>query len=197
MIALLDNGQDLEQCAREIGGPVGQLLSPLTSYTLRAENFGIDNGGFNEVDVNGVVRIMKREEQNRERCYFVTAPDVAGSARRTAELFWHFKSLFEGWPVAFVCQDGQEDLPMPWEHISAIFIGGSTSWKCSQHPVHLIKTAKALGKWVHAGRVNTALRMKHFEKLGTNSYDGTGIGRFTHMRQAIADRHIQGDLLDA
>lgn len=197
MIALLDNGQDLEQCAAEIGGPVGQLLTPLTSYSLRADQFAIDNGGFNEVDVNGVIRLMKREEHNRERCFFVTAPDVVCSARRTGELFRHFKPLFEGWPVAFVCQDGQEDLPMPWEEIDAIFIGGSTNWKCSQHAVHLIKAAKALGKWVHAGRVNTAMRMKHFEKLGANSYDGTGIGRFTHMRQAIANRNIQGDFLDA
>lgn len=197
MIALLDNGQDLEQCEAEIGVPVGQLLTPLTSYSLRAHRFAIDNGGFNELDVDGLVRLMKREEQNRERCFFVTAPDVACSALRTIELFHHFKPLFKGWPVAFVCQDGQENLPMHWDEIDAIFIGGSTSWKCSQHAVHLIKAAKALGKWVHAGRVNTASRWKHFEKLGTNSGDGTGIGRYTHMRHAIANRNIQGDLLDA
>ncbi len=197
MIALLDNGQDLEQCEAEIGVPVGQLLTPLTSYSLRARKFAIDNGGFNEVDVDGVVRLMKREEQNRDRCFFVTAPDVACSALRTIELFHHFKPLFKGWPVAFVCQDGQEHLPMPWDEIDAIFIGGSTNWKCSQHAVHLIKAAKALGKWVHAGRVNTASRWSHFEKLGTNSGDGTGIGRYTHMRRAIANRNTQGDLLDA
>lgn len=197
MIALLDNGQDLDLCAAEIGVPVGQLLTPLTSYSLRAERFAIDNGGFNEVDVNGVVRLMRREEQNRERCFFVTAPDVACSALRTIELFHHFKSLFEGWPVAFVCQDGQENLPMPWDEIDAIFIGGSTTWKCSQHAVHLIKAARALGKWVHAGRVNTSQRWKHFEKNGVNSGDGSGIARYTHMRHAIANRNNQGDLLDA
>lgn len=197
MIALLDNGQDLDQCAAEIGVPVGQLLTPLTSYSLRAERFAIDNGGFNEVDVNGVVRLMRREEKNRERCYFVTAPDVVCSALRTIELFHHFKDLFEGWPIAFVCQDGQENLPMPWDEIDAIFIGGSTTWKCSQHAVHLIKAARALGKWVHAGRVNTAQRWKHFESHGVNSGDGTGIGRYTHMRHAIANRNNQGDLLDA
>jgi hypothetical protein len=196
MIALLDNGQDLDQCAVELGVPVGQLLTPLTSYSLRADKFAIDNGGFNEVDVNGVVRLMKREESNRDRCFFVTAPDVACSALRTIELFHQFKHLLVGWPVAFVCQDGQENLPMPWGEIDAIFIGGSTNWKCSQHPVHLIKAARALGKWVHVGRVNTASRWKHFERLGVNSGDGTGIARYSHMRKAISDRHIQGDLLN-
>lgn len=199
MIALLDNGQDLEQCEAEIGVPVGQLLTPLTRYRLRdpSRPWAIDNGGYNDLDIEGLVSLMKREEHHKERCLFVSAPDVVCSARRTLELFHHFKPMFEGWRLALVVQDGQEDLPMPWDDISAIFIGGSTSWKCSKHPEHLIRAAKALGKWVHAGRVNTALRWKHFEKLGANSGDGTGIGRYTHMRQAIANRNLQGDFLDA
>lgn len=199
MLALLDNGQDLEECEAEIGVPVGQLLTPLTRYNLRdpSRPFAIDNGGFKDLDIDGLFSLMKREEDHRENCLFVSAPDVVCSARRTSELFHHFKDRFEGWKLAYVCQDGQEDLPMPWDEIAAIFIGGSTSWKCSQYAVHLIQAGKALGKWVHVGRVNSPERWKHFEALGVHSGDGTGLARYTHMRKAIANRHNQGDLLNA
>lgn len=55
MIALLDNGQDLDQCAVEIGGQVGQLLTPLTRYRLRNPSlpWAIDNGGFSGLDTDG------------------------------------------------------------------------------------------------------------------------------------------------
>jgi len=199
MIVLLDNGQDLDQCAAELDCEVGQLLTPLTRYRLRTERFAIDNGGYNNLDVKGLLALLKREEDRKDKCLFVAAPDVVECARRTLEVFdiWKRRPELEGWRLAFVCQDGQEHLPMPWEQIAAIFIGGSTKWKMSEHAVHLIKAAKALGVWVHAGRVNDPERFKHFEALGVDSCDGTGLARYTHMRERIAGRHNQGDLLNA
>jgi len=201
MIALLDNGQDLEQCAAEIGGPVGQLLTPLTRYHLRNADlpWAIDNGRFSDQDTAGLISLLKREDHRKEKCLWVATPDVVGSARRTAEVFhiWKHRPELKGWKLAFVCQDGQEDLPMPWDDIAAIFIGGSTKWKCSEHVVHLISAAKALGKDVHAGRVNDPARWQHFEELDVDTCDGTGLARYTHMRHAIANRHNQGDLLNA
>lgn len=199
MLVLLDNGQDLDTCADEIGCEVGQLLTPLTRYHLRTEKFAIDNGGYKNLDVKGLLSLLRREEGRKDKCLFVAAPDVVESARRTLEVFhiWKHRPEMEGWKIALVCQDGQEDLPMPWEEIDAIFIGGSTKWKCSEHPVHLIKAAKALGIWVHAGRVNDPLRFKHFEELGADSCDGTGLARYTHMRRAVSARHSQGELLHA
>lgn len=197
MLALLDNGQDLDECAVEIGCEVGQLLTPLTRYRLRAKKFAIDNGGFKELDVPGLFSLLKREEQNRSDCLFVTVPDIVGSAQRTLELFDHFKGQLAGWPLALACQDGQENLRIPWDEIEAVFIGGSTNWKCSHHVVQIIKTAKILGKWVHAGRVNDPQRWKHFEDLGVDSADGSGLARYTHMRVSIANRFNQKDIFDA
>lgn len=197
MIALLDNGQDLDQCAEEIGVPVGQLLTPLTSYRNRSpELFAIDNGGFTTPDPDGLLRLMKREEQHRDKCLFVACPDIVGSAQRTLEVFKWFRPKLDGWRVALVCQDGQEYLPIPWDEIDAVFIGGSTSWKLSIHVEQIIKTALLLGKHVHAGRVNDPNRFTHFEKLGAHSCDGSGLGRFTHMRIAVRERGRQGDMLD-
>ena len=196
MIALLDNGQDLDQCAAEIGCDVGQLLTPLTRYRLRDPErpWAIDNGGFSGLDIAAFESLLKREEAHREKCIFVAAPDIVGSARRTLEIFDHWRPRLDGWNVALVCQDGQEHLPIPWGQIAAVFIGGSTNWKCSHHAEHIVRAAKALGKWVHIGRINDADRWAHFDKMGADSCDGTGIARYTHMRQAIAGRHNQTDI---
>jgi hypothetical protein len=197
MLALLDNGQDLAQCERELGCPVGQLLTPLTRYRLREPDrpWAIDNGGYTALDIPAFYSLLSREEHRREHCLFVTAPDVVGSARRTLEIFERWKPKLDGWKIALACQDGQENLPLPWDDINAVFIGGSTNWKCGPHAEHIVRAAKALEKWVHIGRVNEPGRFDHFEKLGADSCDGTGLARYSHMREGIAQRHEQKELL--
>lgn len=197
MLALLDNGQDLAQCEAELGCPVGQLLTPLTRYRLREPErpWAIDNGWFAGGDIDAFLALLAREAHRKADCLFVTAPDVVGSARRTLEVFERWRSRLDGWKIALVCQDGQEDLPIPWDDIDAVFIGGSTNWKCGPDAAHIILAARALSKHVHVGRVNTPLRWEHFEKLGAHTCDGNGIGQRTHMREAVANRHIQQDML--
>lgn len=196
MIALLDNGQDLAVCAEEIGGPVGQLLTPLTRYRLRDPElpWGIDNGGFGTLDLPAFFALLEREAHRKEQCKFVAVPDIVASAQRTLELFAHFQPNLEGWPLALVCQDGQEALPIPWNKIAAVFIGGTTNWKGSVHAEQIVKTALLLGKWVHVGRVNDPQRFLHFERLGAHSCDGTGLARYTGMRRAVARRAEQQEL---
>lgn len=199
MIALLDNGQDLAACEAEIGAQAGQLLTPLTRYKLRDPErpWAIDNGGFKRLDIPAFQALLAREHHRRDKCMFVSAPDIVGSAHRTAELFAHFAPMLDGWPIALVCQDGQEAVSIPWDEISAVFIGGSTNWKCSSYVEQIIKTAKVIGKWVHVGRVNDPQRFAHFERLGADSCDGTGIARYSHMRRAVALRDNQAELYDA
>lgn len=197
MIALLDTGQDLDECAAELGCETGQLLTPLTRYRLRdpSRPFAIDNGRFSPGwNAAAFDSLLERERTNHERCVFVTVPDVVGSARRTLEVFERWKLRLRGWKLALACQDGQEHFPIPWDEIGAVFIGGSTNWKCSEHAKHVIQAAQALGKWTHVGRVNHPERWKHFEGLGVDSIDGTGLARYSHMREAIAKREHQAEL---
>jgi hypothetical protein len=195
MFVLLDNGQDLDQCAEELGCKVGQLLTPLTRYRLRNPDlFAIDNGGYSGFDADAFMALLRREEERKDACLFVTVPDVVASARRTLEIFERWRPKLIGWKVALVVQDGQESLPIPWDDIDAVFIGGTTSWKCSPYVEQIIKAAQILEKWVHAGRVNDPRRFKHFEDLGVNSCDGTGLARYTHMRRAISARDDQKEL---
>ncbi len=193
MIVLLDTSHDLDVCAAELGCATGQLLTPLTRYKLRdpSKPWAIDNGAFADFPRAAFLSLLERERHHADRCLFVTVPDVVGSARRTLEVFEVWKERLAGWSLALACQDGQEDLPIPWADIAAVFIGGSTKFKCGPHAVHIIKAAKALGKWVHVGRVNHGERFSHFEKLDVDSIDGTGLSRYTHMREAIASRHEQ------
>lgn len=196
MIALLDTPQDLAECEAEIGCEVGQLLTPLTRR-LRdpSRKWAIDNGAFARLEIRMFEALLKRHESDRDHCLFVTVPDVVGSARRTLELFEFWKPRLAGWKLALACQDGQEHLPIPWGEIDAVFIGGTTSFKDREHAAHIVRAAKAMGKWVHVGRVNHAARFDHFMELGADSIDGTGIARYSHMREAINGRHDQGDLL--
>lgn len=188
MIALLDTSEDLLVAEEEIGGPVEQLLTPLTRFRLQSDigRFAIDNGAFSRFNGDGFVSLLQREYSNRNRCRFVAVPDVVGSAVRTLEVFARWAGRLSGWPLALVAQDGQECVPIPWDEIDSVFIGGSTDWKMGPHAVSVIKAAQALGKWVHVGRVNTPGRWEYFERLGVDSIDGSGLARFSHMREAIA-----------
>jgi len=196
MIALLDNGQDLDRCAAELGCEVGQLLTPLTKYRLRdpSRPWAIDNGAFARLELASFEALLGRHEHHHEHCLFVTVPDVVGSARRTLELFEFWKPRLKGWKLALACQDGQENLPIPWSEIDAVFIGGTSTFKDRDYAAHIVQAAKAMGKWVHVGRVNHAARFEHFMQLGADSIDGTGIARYTHMREAIYGRHDQASL---
>ena len=90
MLALLDNNQDLDECADELGCGVGQLLTPLTRYTLRHPDkpWAIDNGAYANFDADAFRALLDRENHHRQNCLFVTAPDVVGSGlrARNAEL---------------------------------------------------------------------------------------------------------------
>lgn len=197
MIALLDTSEDLTVCREQLGCNVEQLLTPLTRFKRQnpRAKFAIDNGAFAGFKAGEFKGLLLREKDAREQCRFVAVPDVVGSARRTLEVFDHWKYKLSGWPLALVAQDGLEDLSIPWEQIKAIFIGGSTAWKIGPHAAAVIRAARAMDKWVHIGRVNTPGRFEYFESLDADSIDGTGLSQYTHMREAIWKAYNQPNLL--
>lgn len=196
MLVLLDTSEQLETCAQELGCDVGQLLTPLTRFNLQRPllPWAMDNGCFARFEERGFLSLLEREEHHKASCLFIVAPDVVGSARRTLEIFGRWKSRLTAWPMALAIQDGQENLPIPWDDIVAIFIGGTTEFKISVEAAAIIRAARILGKWSHIGRVNDPERFGYFEKLGADSIDGTGLSRYTHMRDAIRRRDEQAKL---
>jgi hypothetical protein len=114
-----------------------------------------------------------------DRVTFAVAPDVVGNAAATLARSrpWlpHIRAL--GLPAALVAQDGLEHLPVPWDLFDALFIGGTTTWKLGPHPRNLVREAKAHGKWVHMGRVNSERRYTYAAWIGCDSADGTCLTR--------------------
>lgn len=108
-------------------------------------------------------------------CRFAVAPDVVGDAAatlaRSAPWLPRIRAL--DFPAALVAQNGLEHLPVPWDTFDVLFIGGDTTWKLSRHARRLVAEAKARGKWVHMGRVNSEARLRYAQVIGCDSADGT------------------------
>lgn len=122
-----------------------------------------------------------------ESCLFATAPDVVGDAAATVALSAPMLGPIRqfGYPVAFVAQDGLENLTPPWDAFDVLFIGGTTAWKLGEACAAIAQEAKRRGKWVHMGRVNSLRRMVYAESIGCDSADGT-------MLRFDPNRDVQG-----
>ncbi len=167
---------------------LGHLLTP--SNGNRVESlletglpWAADNGAFAGFNEQWFLRMLDRIE-DREGCLFVAAPDVVADAKATLDLFggWRRKIAARGLPVALVAQDGLESLKVPWGRFDALFLGGSTGWKLGEHAEALCREAKARGKWLHMGRVNTRQRIRLAASWGCDSVDGSGFSRWPDAR---------------
>ena len=113
----------------------------------------------------------------RDQCLFVTVPDAVGDAPKTLMLWEHWHRHFDGWPMAYVAQDGAESIP---PQATALFVGGSTTWKLSRDAENIIRLAQSRKLHVHIGRINYGTRYRYFRLLpGADAFtcDGTR-GRF-------------------
>jgi len=163
----------------------GQLITPLTRYADAGGLYAIDNGAFSGFPEAAFLSILRRQQAAKDRCLFVTCPDIVGNGRRTLEI-WHERHRWlNGWPAALVLQNGIEDLDIPWAECAAVFVGGVDPWKESAACADLVKTAKILGVIVHVGRVNTIARFRRFRQLGADYCDGSGVARYDHMLKRI------------
>jgi hypothetical protein len=138
----------------------------------------------------------------RARCRFAVAPDVVADHWATYERGWpmfrRIRSVVGR--VAMCAQNGATPDTMPWERIDAVFLAGIVEcvpcgyvppveqlpithcpgcrrelveWKLSAAAAAITAEAKARGKWVHMGRVNSAERLDIAERMGCDSADGT------------------------
>jgi hypothetical protein len=156
-----------------------RVWEPEVAHNLGAP-WAADNDAFSGFDEK-VYRTMLRKIAGVPGCKFVVAPDVVANADATLRLFSQWWPVLQdyGLPAALVAQDGQESRYVPWDRISTLFIGGSTTWKLSEHAARLTVEAKRRGKWVHMGRVNSNRRIQYAKAIGVDSIDGSGYARFS------------------
>ena len=109
------------------------------------------------------------------RVRFAVAPDVVADAAATLDRSgpWLPRIRDLGMPAALVAQNGLENLEVPWGEFDCLFIGGDTEWKLGAAARDLAGEAKARGKWVHMGRVNSERRIRYAAAIGCDSVDGT------------------------
>lgn len=141
-----------------------------------------DNGCFGNgyPGDEGWLKWLEALRDSADTCLFATAPDVVGDAEaslaRSTPLLAKIREL--GFKAALVAQDGMENMDIPWDEFDALFLGGAKTensadeWKLSEAALNLATEARRRGKWVHAGRVNSA---KRYRKLAPycDSCDGT------------------------
>jgi hypothetical protein len=178
---------------------VGALLTPRTGNRVPAAlPFAADNDCFRGLNPAQWLRFLAKLAEGDSRPVFVTCPDVVADAGQTWRLYSLWAPVLRslGLPVALVLQDGLERfkwrarLPSTWDELAAVFVGGSTKWKESQHAAALVSEAKARGKWVHVGRVNSERRIRRFAELGADSFDGSGFSAWGDKRIALAVKWI-------
>lgn len=167
----------------------GRLLTPRNRNSVAwaaagGVPFAADNGCYGGLDAPAF-RSLLRRVAGKPNLLWAVCPDVVADARATLALFaeWYPELHAAGLPIAFVAQDGQEDLPVPWDRIAALFIGGSTRWKLSQASADLGIEAKRRGLLLHMGRVNSRRRLEAAHRIGCDSVDGTGMSKW-------GDRHL-------
>lgn len=159
-----------------LGGELGQIVTPNERRRpLVGVPFGADNGCFSTRYVGDEKWLAWLDSLPREGCLFATAPDVVGDAVATLarSVPWLAEIRALGFPAALVAQDGLENLDVPWDLFDALFIGGTTEFKLSDHAKRLAAEAKQRGKFVHMGRVNSGRRWKLADSFGCDSCDGT------------------------
>ena len=125
------------------GFPFWQLRTPLTGYRLEGCPYGLDNGCFSGSLPAAWDRLLAEAEVVRP--VFVALPDIVGSAARTLDLFDAYRLRTAGLPRALVLQDGIGHYRIPWEDLSAVFVGGSDAFKTSREAFDCAKTAVMLG----------------------------------------------------
>lgn len=165
-----------------VGGVIDSRFGVLTSYQHGGVCAGIkggmrwaaDNGAFTKTfDPYKFAAFLELLKPYRDTCIFVAVPDVLGNCVITRFLWRHWQPALSHWPLAFVAQDGETDIP---DGASAVFIGGSTEWKESAAAVAIIQIAQRRGLHVHIGRVNWKARYDKFNLLpGSEGFtcDGT------------------------
>lgn len=169
---------------------VGHLIVPKQwnkpgTLTLDPGSWAMDNGAFSGFDEGAYIRMIEayhpyHADHGYHGCLFVTAPDVVGDAACTLARwpFWSRLIRGLGLPPAFVAQDGLTPDRVPWDEMATLFIGGSTAYKESADARTLCGLAKALGIWVHWGRVNGKRRYELAQMAGADSIDGTGFSMY-------------------
>lgn len=159
------------------GNPhIGQLMTPQSGNKYREDMpVGVDNCAYSDWDEQKFIRMI--DSLAGKKVLWVAAPDFLGDARVTSVLYdkWYQEiKVKRNLPIAYVLQDGLDEIGAPYYPYDAVFIGGTTEFKLGGYVRYFVNAAKQHGKLIHMGRVNSFERMKYAIDIGCDSVDGSG-----------------------
>ena len=159
-------------------GLLGMIATPAQGNLIPAgAAWCADNGCFGDgyPGDDGYLEFLAARRGSVDRCAFAVAPDVPmdmrASLARSAPMLGRIRAL--GFHVALAAQNGIEDMAVPWDSFDVLFIGGDTAWKLGPAARRVTRDARARGKRVHMGRVNSLRRLRYADAIGCDSADGT------------------------
>jgi hypothetical protein len=189
--------RSVREVAARRPGILGHMTTPggtsLATLVRSGLPYAVDNGAFSGFDPVAFRKLLRRVV-GEPRCLWVACPDRVGDSKGTLALFreWREEVAASGQPVAFVGQDGAEEMSLPWDDFACLFVGGSTRWKLSRAAVDLMAEAKRRGRAVHVGRVNSLRRMRWAYDAGADTVDGTSASRWGDAKLDWYCRWIAG-----
>lgn len=161
---------------------IGLMATPLNGYAAQLARWPMwaaDNGCFSQgarFELSTYLRWL--DPLPREHCLFAVAPDVlydhAATLARSLPVLPQLRAL--GYRAAFVAQNGITPESTPWEAFDWLFLGGSDAFKAAGPTWALMREARARGKHVHQGRVNTMRRFLASQVMACDTADGTYLG---------------------
>ena len=175
---------------------MGWMNSPRHCYSIETlekigcESMCLDNAAYSNFCPDAYHRMLKKWAEAPIPVEWVTVPDAVGNAALTNALFSEWLDCVKAFPIAYVAQDGVEDLELPWDDFRCLFIGGTTDWKLSYCAENVIKEGKRRGKVIHMGRVNSQKRMRYAYQLGCDSIDGTGYSKYNKKELLRALQYV-------
>ncbi|MDW8293661.1 MAG: hypothetical protein RML84_11270 [Anaerolineae bacterium] len=166
---------------------IGVLATPrasaLWARDLDDVVIAADNDAYCAWNEPRFVRMLQVHQSIADRVAWIAAPDVVRDARATLARWCEWAPVVRsyGYRVAYVVQDGTEDIGLPFA--DAYFVGGSDRYRASGTLRLIVRDLVDSGKWVHIGRVNSLARYRYWDALGCASCDGTQYSRW-------ADRYL-------
>lgn len=144
----------------------------------------LDNGAFsgNFVEEPWKERVRKLSRFSSS-CLGIILPDyvllgenkefLGGDWKETLKMAHEYSPFVRsmGLPAAYALQDNHDPKYIPWDLFETLFVGCANDFKFSKQVEQICLEAKRRGKWVHHGRVSSALRMK--QTYYADSWDTT------------------------
>lgn len=131
-------------------------------------------------------------------CLFAVVPDVVCDAEGTDVMWrrWAPAVARRGYRPAYVAQNGCRRIPAGAQ---VVFLGGDDEFKDGPEGRQVAAAAKADGRWLHVGRVNTKERLHMAARImRADSVDGTALAHGPDQNLAILRRWLRElEALDA